>query len=154
MIREQLDPKLIREFILAGKAMVTIENRQKGTHKTLSFMKSTHGDIWFTSIRGDKDKETRLPGFETKKNWLYCGILVVDKGRVVFKLTEKSKIPRQSETWRAIDWLVRNIDCLGQYQGKVAFYHEGRCGRCGRELSDPTSIKLGIGPECRKKLGR
>ena len=30
-------------------------------------------------------------------------------------------------------------------------YHSGACGRCGRELTDPESIKLGIGPTCRNK---
>jgi hypothetical protein len=27
------------------------------------------------------------------------------------------------------------------------------CGRCGRELTDPDSIELGIGPECERKIG-
>lgn len=30
-------------------------------------------------------------------------------------------------------------------------YHTGICGRCGRELTDPESIKAGIGPTCRNK---
>jgi hypothetical protein len=31
--------------------------------------------------------------------------------------------------------------------------HDGSCGHCGRTLSDATSLKVGIGPSCRKKLG-
>ena len=30
----------------------------------------------------------------------------------------------------------------------VRFWHEGRCGRCGRTLTDPESIKRGLGPVC------
>lgn len=27
------------------------------------------------------------------------------------------------------------------------------CGRCGRRLKDPVSIKIGYGPVCRAELG-
>jgi hypothetical protein len=27
----------------------------------------------------------------------------------------------------------------------------GRCKRCGRTLSEPQSVSLGIGPDCRRK---
>jgi predicted metal-dependent hydrolase len=29
-------------------------------------------------------------------------------------------------------------------------HHEGKCGRCGRLLTVPSSIESGIGPECSK----
>lgn len=29
----------------------------------------------------------------------------------------------------------------------------GRCGQCGRRLSDPSSVSLGVGPECSSKFG-
>lgn len=32
-----------------------------------------------------------------------------------------------------------------------ALHEERRCKECGRELTDPDSIGLGIGPECRKR---
>lgn len=35
---------------------------------------------------------------------------------------------------------------------ELEVYHHGRCGRCGRKLTDPDSIVQGMGPECRKKL--
>jgi hypothetical protein len=31
--------------------------------------------------------------------------------------------------------------------------HEGRCGRCGRALTVPESIEVGIGPDCAEILG-
>jgi len=38
----------------------------------------------------------------------------------------------------------------------LLIYHNGTCCRCGRMLTDPKSIKHGIGPECAKyfNLGR
>jgi hypothetical protein len=32
-------------------------------------------------------------------------------------------------------------------------FHSGRCGICGRVLSDPESVKRGIGPDCAVKYG-
>jgi hypothetical protein len=29
-------------------------------------------------------------------------------------------------------------------------WHEGKCGKCGRALTVPSSILTGIGPECSK----
>lgn len=40
------------------------------------------------------------------------------------------------------------------WQGKCAWYRkalEGRCQRCGRELSDPTAT---IGPECARLVAK
>lgn len=36
---------------------------------------------------------------------------------------------------------------------KLQFYHTGRCGYCGRPLTDPESMARGIGPTCLKHLG-
>jgi hypothetical protein len=37
--------------------------------------------------------------------------------------------------------------------GRVEVAEEAFCGCCGRELTHPDSIAIGIGPECEKKLG-
>ena len=160
-MRSELDPSNLTSFILAGKSLLTIENSIRGTHKTLSFMRDKHReDLWYVYIRGDKDKAVRLPGFETKKNWLYCGIVVWESPiknqpkELAFKLTKGSKILRGSEGWKAIDWFIRNINVMPDYcrNKGVKIYHEGVCGRCGRTLTDPVSIQAGFGPECIKRV--
>lgn len=32
-------------------------------------------------------------------------------------------------------------------------YHLGRCGRCGRALTVPSSVESGFGPECAGRVG-
>ena len=48
-------------------------------------------------------------------------------------------------------WLARTVtdpaEAMAQY-GK----HTGRCGRCGRVLTDETSHSVGLGPSCRTKV--
>lgn len=42
-------------------------------------------------------------------------------------------------------------------EAKARFYRRalvGHCTICGRELTDPGSVELGIGPDCAEKLDR
>ena len=34
----------------------------------------------------------------------------------------------------------------------VSVWHDGRCSRCHRKLTDEKSVELGIGPDCREAL--
>ena len=36
----------------------------------------------------------------------------------------------------------------------IEIYHDGRCGKCGRQLTVPASIETGFGPECVKMLDK
>lgn len=46
------------------------------------------------------------------------------------------------------------VELAGDPKGALARYGRatGRCGVCGRELSDPESVALGIGPICLSRL--
>lgn len=60
--------------------------------------------------------------------------------------SEEGKLPREGFR-RLMIWL--NTDRLPT---NVVVQHNGVCGICGKELSDPESIIVGIGPTCRKYL--
>jgi hypothetical protein len=49
---------------------------------------------------------------------------------------------------RAVESYLRGEDLPVPF---VSIEAESRCGLCGRELTDPVSIKRGIGPECAAK---
>lgn len=36
----------------------------------------------------------------------------------------------------------------------IEVWHEGKCGKCGRTLTVPSSIATGIGPECIKSISK
>jgi hypothetical protein len=53
--------------------------------------------------------------------------------------------------------IVRSLEALGEdpIGAFVRYGHEtGTCAICGRELSDPESVKLGLGPVCLKRMKR
>lgn len=63
----------------------------------------------------------------------------------------KSTIGNNADSAKGWQWMWRRL-LSGQGFGTLAeFWHEGRCGRCGRALTEPESIAAGIGPVCRKK---
>lgn len=63
----------------------------------------------------------------------------------------KAGILENAPSVLAFRWLVAALH-TGDLR-HVLFIHAGRCGCCSRELTDPESIAIGLGPECRKKLG-
>lgn len=48
----------------------------------------------------------------------------------------------------ALAWFLRQVE-QGKPLDEVTVFHFGRCLKCGRALTDSTSIELGMGPTCR-----
>jgi hypothetical protein len=81
------------------------------------------------------------------------GVLNPNAGEV--RLTAKSRLQDDS---MVVKILKRTLARLWANQGeeiaKAGFdvHHEGKCGRCGRKLTVPESVKSGFGPECAGKI--
>jgi hypothetical protein len=53
--------------------------------------------------------------------------------------------------WQARYWRVNGrVDIAERIEEELA--DAGRCRRCGRLLTDPASIAVGLGPDCRAKI--
>ena len=77
----------------------------------------------------------------------WAGIRFV--GRIVGGAEASLKIDRRQQA----DALVR-IQHYGIDESRARFGQAmGRCGKCGRTLTDAVSRAIGIGPECRKGMG-
>lgn len=133
-----------KDFVLAGKAIFTIDNG-KGTHYTY---KVTHkeatgqyNESWFVSL---------LTGPDNTSNYTYLGMLNPFNGAV--SLTRKSKFDDLTLPVRVIRWALNIIWSSKELPTGYNIRHEGRCGRCGRVLTVPESIDTGIGPECAKLM--
>lgn len=126
-----------REFIFAGKAIFTIQNEKTGNHFTFKVKQAKdQKPVWFVSI---------LNGSDNYSNYAYIGTIF----NTDFRWTKKSKVNRESQSFKSFSWVLRNINTLPDF---VKVHHEGQCGRCGRRLTVPESIERGIGPECLKKV--
>lgn len=129
--------KEAKDFILAGKATVTLRSKKSNAHYTLRVNASTGpSELYFVKL---------LTAPET---YTYLGVIKEKE----FRTTAKSTMTADSTPVKAVQFLCHHVLDKGVMPADLEVMHEGHCGRCGRTLTVPESIKSGIGPECKKYL--
>lgn len=130
----------IRNFIFAGRAVFTLVSKiskNRITYK-LSGVQSSNNDVVFVRVKSNDN------------HWIYLGTIFNKKN---FVLSRKSKITQEAPSAKGIMWLVKVIvEKRQELLDKIEFWHEGKCGKCGRKLTVPESIKLGLGPQCKGEV--
>jgi hypothetical protein len=68
---------------------------------------------------------------------------------------KKAHIGKDAPSAVALKWAVERLvfNASEKALAQVEVWHEGRCARCGRKLTTPSSVDLGLGPECADKMG-
>ncbi len=143
-----------KKFVLAGKAIFTV-------NVPSSFSASRPECKPHYTYRVDKVEANGkfaesyfvklLSGPDNNRDYSYMGKLDVSSGNVV--LTAKSVYREDSLPVQLIRRVFARLwaDQLDQVEAAgFDIHHEGRCGRCGRRLTVPSSILSGLGPECEK----
>jgi hypothetical protein len=133
------DVELMRQFFFGGRAVFTLQSLKTGMHYTYEV--STYNDDapFFVRLRtGDGESFYMCTVFDRKH----------------IKLTKKSCFDEVSTPYKAVKYFFdRVIVQSRELPALVKFFHEGQCCKCSRPLTNPLSIKLGIGPTCRGKSG-
>lgn len=123
-------------FILAGNSTSTFLNRETDNRFTYKVKKSKDSDLFFVSVLTSPDVYT------------YIGYITND-----FKLGKKSKISKDAQSVKVFNYIFRKLKS-GNLPEQIEIWHNGKCGKCGRKLTVPSSIDTGIGPECFKNLSK
>lgn len=132
-----------RKFITAGAAIFTLQGiRDRYTYRV-------------NRAEADEQRPERyfvqlLTGADNLNDYTYIGMLDMSTGTV--RLTRASKLTAESAPVKAFNWAISRIWRESEIS-PARIYHVGRCGRCGRALTVPSSIESGFGPECLGKLG-
>lgn len=124
-----------RQFMLAGKARVTFKSQTTGTHVTFRIRASKDRTTHFVSV---------LRGPQNESDYSYFGFI---RRGIFYFGGLKSTISQGATSVKAFEWAWRAL-AQDRMPQKLEVWHEGRCGRCGRALTVPESIKSGFGPEC------
>jgi len=136
----QLSADHVRRFALAGNARVTLRSEATGARFTYR-IRAKRGDVAsplrFVEV---------LTGSDNESDYSYLGV-IRDNG---FRTTGKSRISADAPSAVALAWAWPHI-AAGRIPPALSVFHEGRCGRCARPLTDPVSIERGLGPECAGK---
>lgn len=145
--RPNMNPLSLPVLALAGRAVLTFRNLERGTHFTVKIkqardrkdrkIKLDHYNVTI-SLLGDKTQGMRYAGMmfpkENFRIWVARGVQHDDQLAIVFR------------------WLVNAIRNPESLRGKVHLFHENKCCQCGQPLTHPESVYTGIGPVCMKRL--
>lgn len=125
------------KFMFAGNSIFTFLNNRSNNRFTYKVKKSKNSDIFFVYVLTSSDVYTYI-GFHKDNDFVY---------------SKKSAIKSDAQSIKVYEYVIRNLinDTLFDF---IEIWHEGLCGKCGRRLTVPTSIKIGIGPECLNKLSK
>ena len=124
-----------RNFILSGNATFTVKNTQTGGRFTFKVTQPDASGPHFVKV---------LTGSDNESDYGYLGT-IFNAGQ--YKHGRKSGISETAQSAKVFKWFLA---CLASetLPEQIEVWHEGRCGRCGRKLTVPESIKSGYGPEC------
>jgi hypothetical protein len=148
----------LKRFILAGKAGFTC-TAPNGHHYTYRINRTSikpgqkeADKVWFVNLGINYESQT------------YMGMLkIVDNELTDLILTKGSKVSQEAPSYivfQAVLWDIlfddehihESEDGSVTTGSGIRFQHVGRCCVCGRELTNPVSIDMGIGPECAGKF--
>lgn len=121
-------------FILGGNSLFTIRNPKTQNRFTFKVNRHNEDDIFFVKILTNPD--------------IYEFIGTIRNNK--FKHSKKSRISDEAQSVKVFDFIVKSLfsNRLPEF---IEIWHEGRCCVCGKTLTDPESIELGMGPYCRIK---
>lgn len=141
-------PDAAYAFILGGHAFVTLKSEKTGQHFTYRVNKAEG------KHEQDKDGTWFVALLTAPDTYTYMGMLKQTSLLVPDHLipTKSTRIGPDAPSWKAFDWTIGKLFHGDVIPPNLDIWHDGRCGRCGRQLTHPDSIETGIGPECRKKF--
>jgi len=139
-----------------GHTVFTIVSNRTGTRFTYRVKRANKfneqsrkwepSNVWFVSV---------LSGSDNQDDYRFIGT-IFDRGVApkFFAHSNKSKVSKSASSFVAFSWYFNNlIEGNEDAINNVEFFHQGICGRCGRELTVPSSIETGLGSICASKIG-
>lgn len=139
----------VRDFILAGRAVFSLENVEKGTHVTFKVV-----DRNASRRSCDKDDESKKKSsgfyYVFAEMGGYEKFVCIGVYQIKESLFTKTNEFKESKYTKSFVWLLNHYVEHNRPDDRVIVYHEGKCAFCGRAMHDPESIKTGFGPKCRK----
>jgi len=129
--------ELALQFILGGKSFVTFLNTKTDNRFTFKVTKHKRDDIYFVNVLTGPGSYTFIG---TIKDYIY-------------RHSKKSHIPSDDQSVKVFQYMINKLN-QNDLPEFIEIYHDGKCGKCRRQLTVPQSISTGIGPECLKNLDK
>lgn len=137
--QHQLPQGTERAFLLSGNVVFTVVSRKTGARFTFKVRQPKLDSPHFVSV---------LTGSDNDSDYSFLGSIFADG---TYRHGRKSTIGQDAPSARAFAWFYGMLSDPDRLAAQAEVWHEGRCCRCGRRLTVPSSIEFGIGPECAKR---
>lgn len=146
LVRGLLNNNDVKAFILAGKALFSVENSVTKNHLTFKVEKKEYSK---EEKEHAEDTGYRLPEIYFVKYCTQCEVFsylgLIRDGE--FSATKNSPSV-ESTSFKGFEYIFNHYIKSNDHDSRLEFYHEGRCAYCGRIMTDPDSVKRGFGPTC------
>jgi len=129
------------DFIFGGNSSFQVVNPQGETYM-FSIRKDKKKDIFFARVNTDVENE-----YDNS----YAGFFKPQNGSKL--ITGKNGIDQNKKVMKVFNWAVKQVITEATLPEGYEIKHVGKCGCCGRKLTDELSKDLGIGPTCIKRVG-
>lgn len=137
--QRQLPAGTEHAFLLAGNATFTVVSKKTGSRFTFRVRRPKPDSPHFVTV---------LTGSDNEHSYTFLGTIFADG---TYRHGRKSSISESAPSARAFAWFYGMLTSPERLAAQAEVWHEGRCCRCGRKLTVPSSIEAGIGPECAGK---
>lgn len=137
--KHRISSTALETVLLAPKnnigAEFTVRSKQTGKDYTYKIRRAVFNKKWYTFVFVEK----------TYLHFEYLGTYF--NGAIWNK-----KIKLETPAAVAIAWVLFKVEekKFTLLNEKIDLFHLGACLRCGKPLTDATSIEIGLGPVCRK----
>lgn len=143
----------VGSYLLAGRAIVTIVSKKTGSRFTYKISQKDGDDsFYFVSLLTGPDVYTFAGTMKVMRRASGDPEREASFPHLLYSPGKRSAIGSEAPSQKAIGWLFYQIEREGIAPSTVEVYHAGSCGRCGRELTTPESLKSGLGPVCEGRI--
>jgi hypothetical protein len=135
-------------FARAGKATFTLVSKKTGVRFTFRVSQGTDKE---TGQKTDTYFVGLLSGPNNEADYSYLGYIRRDVFIAGRRNPKPGDVGPNAPSSKAFAWAWQKL-VQGVLPDSLEIWHEGRCGRCARMLTVPSSIESGFGPECAGKI--
>lgn len=128
----------LEKYIFAGNAYFTLTSKKTNTHYTYNIYRKKNAPVWYVKIHDGHSH-------------VYSGYIKVINGMYRYFKGNSGVYDMNDNRILSLMWFIRHMKD-SDIDTKIVLQHVGKCCKCGRTLSDPKSIELGVGPECAKMV--
>lgn len=130
---------------------VTVVSGRSGTRYTFRVARKAPREdgradaVWYVDLLVGQDNQTSYAPMA----------VLLGEGTDVRLVPARAKgaVSADAPSQAALRWIIERVVVAEDARAfaQLEVWHEGQCGRCGRPLTVPSSISLGLGPDCAAK---